>query len=237
MNRRDSSAVRPVVPMNVADREVETLIDRLDRAERRQKAVQTRAEPRVPFRRGGVVLSLEHPGQTSTLISVWTRNISRSGVGMLLGAFVHPGTRCEIELPRDDGGKQAVFGVVQWCRLIQGIVHELGIKFEEELDLEQFINIAVLREYRYEEPVAAAAMAPADVTNTVQALLKEVDELIQLPRLSRALAVCDKLHECGEELGREELSKAAWNALTSLRATNSIARSEPALRKLRHVEL
>jgi hypothetical protein len=236
MNRRES-LVRPVVPMNVADREVEKLIDRLDRAERRHKAVQTRAERRIPFRCGGVVLSLDHPGLSNTLISVWTRNISRSGVGVLLGAFVHPGTQCDIELPRADGGKQTVFGIVQWCRLIQGIVHELGIKFEEELDLEQFVNIAVLREHQFEEPLAAAAIVPEDLNSTVRLLLQEVEELIQLPRLSRALAVCEKLQECGEDLGREELSKAAWNALTSLRATNSVARSEPALRKLRRVEL
>lgn len=231
-----NSLSRPVVPMHVADREVEKLIDRLERAESRQKVLQSRKDPRIPFRRAGVVLSLEHPGQTSTLVAVWTRNISSSGVGILMGAFVHPGTRCQIELPRADAGTQSIWGVVQWCRLIQGIVHEVGIKFEEELDLELFINVAVLREHRIQDAVEVDAMPAKELDESVGLLLKEVDQLIQLPRLSRAMSVCEKLHECGERMRWEELSKAALHALTSLRVTNSVARSEAALRKLRRVQ-
>lgn len=58
------------------------------------------------------------------------RELSASGMSVLHGMFVHPGTRCSVMLPSSNGGQARMEGTVKRCRLVAGRVHEIGIKFE-----------------------------------------------------------------------------------------------------------
>jgi hypothetical protein len=229
MTRRMSLA-EPMASIAMDHREIERVMDRLDRAEGID--LQGRAHLRIPYRRQGVKLSLEHPGHSHSVFSVWTRNLSKGGVSVLLGTFVHPGSRCEVQLPCVDGQVQPLLGVVRWSRLIEGVIHESGIEFEDELKLELFINVATLQEHQRGAEMAAPVSDRADLLRSARELMSEIDDLVELPRLNRGREICKRLQQIGSELGWQELCEAAESAIKSLKLSGSIARSEPLLRKV-----
>jgi hypothetical protein len=101
---------------------------------------ERRKWPRVPYRatpRVAVIIESEELGKrTYALIP---RNISRMGISLLHGKFVYDGTPCVTGLKALDGQLVPVRGKVAWCRLITGRIHEIGIQFEEPIDLDDFV--------------------------------------------------------------------------------------------------
>ena len=102
---------------------------------------ERREEPRVPFRlsvRLGVLLENELKGRRT--YSLAPRNISCNGMSLLHGKFVYGGTNCVIGLQALDGQVVPTRGKVIWCRLISGRVHELGVRFDEPVDVGEFVG-------------------------------------------------------------------------------------------------
>jgi hypothetical protein len=101
---------------------------------------ERRKWPRVPYRaapRVAVIIESEQLGKrTYALIP---RNISRMGMSLLHGKFVYDGTPCVAGLKALDGQLVPVRGKVTWCRLIAGRIHEMGLQFEEPIDLDDFV--------------------------------------------------------------------------------------------------
>ncbi|WP_348234565.1 hypothetical protein, partial [Salmonella enterica] len=64
------------------------LLDRLDVDEQGTKS-RKRVHARWPFRKLNLQLDIQHPGGTATSLRVASRNLSRSGIGLLHSAFVH----------------------------------------------------------------------------------------------------------------------------------------------------
>jgi hypothetical protein len=60
-------------------------------------------------------------------------------MSLLHGKFVYDGTLCVAGLKALDGQLVPVRGKVMWCRLIAGRIHEIGIQFEEPIDLDDFV--------------------------------------------------------------------------------------------------
>jgi len=101
---------------------------------------ERRQAPRAPFRlsvRLGVLLENEIKGRRTYALA--PRNISRTGLSLLHGKFVYGGTNCVVGLPALDGQVIPARGRVIWCRLIAGRVHELGIRFDEPIDVGEFV--------------------------------------------------------------------------------------------------
>jgi DNA-binding response OmpR family regulator len=114
-------------------REYEELLDRLD-ARTTAADLENRVRERFEFRVADIPLTIEHPdGGTSHFLTLG-RNISRSGIGLLHGGFVHRGSGCEILLDQIDGSPITVRGEVRHCRLVAGSCHEIGVHFHEEID-------------------------------------------------------------------------------------------------------
>lgn len=84
--------------------------------------------------------------------SLVVRNISNSGISLLHSAFLYPGTRCRITLPlRDDPSKSASFdGVIIRSIHVEGVVHEIGIKFDKLIDSSMFVSKLVTLKSRPE---------------------------------------------------------------------------------------
>ncbi len=66
------------------------------------------------------------------------RNLSRTGVSLLHGKLIYPGTRCVVGLHSMDGQRVPIHGNIIWCRFVTGRVHEHGVKFTDQLDLKAF---------------------------------------------------------------------------------------------------
>ena len=102
---------------------------------------ERRQERRVPFRpsvRVGVLLENEPKGRRTYALA--PRNISCTGISLLHGKFVYGGTNCVVGLVALDAQVVPTRGKVIWCRLITGRVHELGVQFDEPIDVSEFVD-------------------------------------------------------------------------------------------------
>jgi hypothetical protein len=133
-----SSKVQDI--LRIKPQEAAEILRSIDAGTRDAVGRERRKWPRVPYRatpRVAVIIENEQQGKrTYALIP---RNISRMGLSLLHGKFVYDGTPCVAGLKALDGQLVPVRGKVMWCRLITGRIHEIGIRFEEPIELEDFV--------------------------------------------------------------------------------------------------
>jgi CheY-like chemotaxis protein len=95
---------------------------------------------RWPFRRETLELRIKHPGGTKSVIQVACRNISRNGLSVLHSTFIHPGTACTALVPQPKVGLLPMDGTIVRCDHRSGIIHEVGVSFDREVDVRAFIT-------------------------------------------------------------------------------------------------
>ena len=110
------------------------LLCRLDQGSAAGKSTERRRHKRWEYRAGEIAMIVQHPGGGSGRFLVCARNISASGLSLIHGGYLHPGTECRLLLARADGSPMALSGEVVHCRHIGGHHHELGIRFLTEVD-------------------------------------------------------------------------------------------------------
>ena len=132
--------------LRLSPREQEDILTRIDGQTADVGVNCKRTEPRYPYRlRGGLMVSVEHPGGSRIGCLVRTRNLSRSGLGFLHGGFLHRGTRCSMLLRNVDADDVTsatgtlVEGAVMHCRHIVGRVHEVGVRFDRIINTQDFL--------------------------------------------------------------------------------------------------
>lgn len=222
---------KPVVGLQIDDDVIRHILDKLDKLPDGEPFERQHA--RYQYRRRGVEVQVEHIGGTESRLRVWTRNLSPGGISLLHGSFIHPGSRCTIALNQRNGEAQEVTGIVRWCRLLSGIVHEIGVQFEEEIPMELFVNVAMLRDEADTAAVEAKRLANRSaLIEAADKLMLEIDHLIEPPNLNRAKELCRRMQQIASQLEFAELELAARMAWESLHIGGSVARSEPLLRKV-----
>jgi hypothetical protein len=121
--------------------EAATILSGIEARTRQVTDRDRRDSPRVPYLeapRVAVIVESEQIGKrTYALIP---RNISRHGMSLLHGKFVYDGTPCVLGLKALDGQLVPVRGKIVWCRLVTGRIHEIGVRFEEPIDLADFVS-------------------------------------------------------------------------------------------------
>jgi CheY-like chemotaxis protein len=114
-----------------------------------------------------VELEVEHIGGGTTRTICCTRNISAGGVGLVLGSFLHRGSRARVTLSRLDGKRVTLPGVVAFCRHLSGKVHEVGVAFEKQVDPTLYITDEQTLAKIQEKEVADAGQLEAKVLHLV----------------------------------------------------------------------
>ncbi len=109
------------------------------------------------------------------------RNISATGCGVLLPKFVHPGSSVYVTLETYDGERVASQGVIQWCRHVEGRIHEAGIKFNQKVDPTHFVPNA-------EQPKSARNASAADNASAHERLATLANELQALAQSNAGYA-------------------------------------------------
>ncbi len=204
--------------LGVGERDLPSLLDKLDESQRGAKAPPKREYTRLPFRQCSLTIGLEHPGGSRAAMQVICRNMSRGGVGVLHSAFVHTGTRCIVQMPRLGGKADAIEGVVVRCTHVAGQIHELGIRFDSQIALEQYMNVSPLdgqSTFERVDPHALEGTAVMLLASEIDArmighFLSETriklkisnnsDEAASFLRESCDIAVIDFAVPCAEEL-------------------------------------
>jgi CheY-like chemotaxis protein len=99
-----------------------------------------RRSDRVDYRSHEVGLEINHPGGGVGRFLVYPREISAGGISLIHGGFVHPHSRCKVQLTTTNGKKRLVTGRVAWCNHLRGPHHIMGVQFDIPLDLKLFLD-------------------------------------------------------------------------------------------------
>ena len=141
------------VPLDEA--ELECLLDRLDQDDQVVPGRGMQQWERYPYRRRDIVLRLYQPGGTRQTLVVPARNISAWGMSLIHGGYVYIGTRCTVLLVTARDTRREIPGRVVRCRHTGGRVHEMGIRFEREIDTAEFLTNATTQRVLVAEDDAA----------------------------------------------------------------------------------
>jgi CheY-like chemotaxis protein len=126
--------------LRLTDRDSNKLLQALDRRGTNYQGLDRRGSPRHPYRPGSVSIEIIHPGGSTGQFLDLTRNLSKTGISLLHGGFVYTGTKCIVNLRTIDNEELTAAGGVVRCQHIQGHIHELGIHFDEPIDLTLFVE-------------------------------------------------------------------------------------------------
>lgn len=127
------SGTRLVRTIRLDDELVTQILDELDAAG--EAHGKDRRAQRYCYRVKGLVMQMQQPGfATPISYQVPTRDMSAQGMTFLHGGFVHPGTRCMVQLITRYGTWNNVNADTRLCRYVQANVHEIVIHFDQEVD-------------------------------------------------------------------------------------------------------
>lgn len=122
--------------IKLTPQETTELMDELDRTAAASGNDQScRVHERFPLRADAVIVKVEPTGLPAKQFVVPIRNISEGGVAFLHNAMLHAGTRCTLYVLLEKGRSFKTSGRVVRCRHLQGMIHEVGLKFDSEVSL------------------------------------------------------------------------------------------------------
>ena len=100
----------------------------------------TRLHTRLEYHEPYLELELENNDRMRSTITVATRNISRGGISVLHSSFVYPGTNVRTKLSKINDTPCMLSGKVVRCEHRGGVVHEVGISFDRQIIVQEFIR-------------------------------------------------------------------------------------------------
>lgn len=168
----------PFKTVRLADDAIEELLNQLDAAEAKEPGFERRSEKRHAYRRRDIEVELLRTRADPAKFLVPTRNISCGGLVFIHCGYVHPRTACRVRVTTLDGRWEIVRGVVAWCKYIDGRMHDVGVRFDNPIDVAPFVAPGTNLE---DAAPASAAASGADA-----ALSQETAERVSVPPSSAA---------------------------------------------------
>jgi hypothetical protein len=95
-----------------------------------------RKHERRPHRVEGAVVTIDQARHKQTFV-VPIRNVSKGGLAFLHRNMLHVGTPCTLQLACGEKDWITIEGEVAQCRHIEGMLHEIGVAFKSEIDLDR----------------------------------------------------------------------------------------------------
>lgn len=93
-------------------------------------AAENRKSPRVPLRCRVTITPVEG-GSLGAPMHVWTRDISRGGVGLVCSKYVRTGTKFLVQLPRRFEKPVPILCIVRNCTELADDIFAVGATFTE----------------------------------------------------------------------------------------------------------
>ncbi len=173
--------------LNLSSRKLGQILDLFERGAVRVTH-KDRVASRWPFRQESVRIQIIHPGDSVVDVYMACRNLSRSGIGLLHSAFLHSATRCIVYLPHPAHGEVPVKGEVVRCLHRGGVLHEIGVCFDHEINPRSYVRPDPLQElfaFEHVEPQSLSGtvllVEPGGLdAQLVTHFLRETDVLVRL---------------------------------------------------------
>ncbi|MGB0767501.1 MAG: response regulator [Phycisphaeraceae bacterium] len=165
---------KPIETLRLTDRDKAKLLWAIEEANRRDDGENQR-RLRVPCKDvKEAILDLKSTGTGSTKLNVLIRNLSRWGAALVHGRYVHPETKCELLMQAENGAWHKQVGVIRHSRHIQGMIHEIGVAFEEPIDLSEFARLTTQEEAQYLQELADDMPEPSEDDEVIVQLSSRV---------------------------------------------------------------
>jgi len=113
----------------------------------------TRIHTRLQYHEPYLDLVFESSDYSRRTITVAARNISRGGLSVLHSSFTYPGTSIRTTLNRINGKAFQATGTVVRCDHRGGVVHEIGIRFDNPIIVQEYIRPDIMQCIRSHELV------------------------------------------------------------------------------------
>lgn len=130
--------------LNLSSDRLSLLMDELDQMNEMGSARRDHA--RLEYRKHAVDIEVYQPSGGSVGFCVACRNISRGGLSVLHSSYMHVGTKCRVKMKHKVHGDQWIVAQVVQCHHVTGRVHNVGLKFLKEIDVNDFVRLDPLSE-------------------------------------------------------------------------------------------
>lgn len=137
MNTR-STEKQHLDTLRISDREWRMMVSQMNRRPKGDGTEQREDERSLYTAQPLIRIDLTHPGGSPAKYLVRPNDLSAGGMSFLHGQFLYPGTVVEVELTDIDGETIFTPGEIVYCRLLRGMTHEVGIRFDSKIDLQHF---------------------------------------------------------------------------------------------------
>lgn len=198
-----TAAERPNT-LGLGQRELELLLSKLEAMDDKNKAPVRREFSRWPFRQATIPVTLTQPAGGEVHLKLACRNLSRGGVSLLHNQFMHPGSTAVVSLPRLHGGRKAITGMIKRCIHKRLTLHEIGIQFDQPIDLREFLGAGSGTEFYSLEQVDPEKLTgqvlyveDSDIDYRVmQHFLRETNlSVVRAKSVGEALGMCDRIYD------------------------------------------
>lgn len=128
-----SNRLDAIVSIKLKPHELANVLNDLD-ARTSVPVEELRREKRLTCRSTGMFITIDQGGYSSSFL-IPVRNVSKGGVAFLHRSMVHGGSRCKIKIKTPQGSWIEAEGKVVRSRHVQGVIHEIAVQFDHEIDL------------------------------------------------------------------------------------------------------
>jgi hypothetical protein len=141
--------------LRIQPSELEALANELDQESNKSTGAKCRRNTRVKFHTAvAVLIQINH---SDISYKAKSRDISNSGVSILLGEPIRPGTPCVTTLVTAEKRGVKSTGSIIRCRQVKNGVYDIGIQFEQPIDVNALLPGAI--------PTAQTPEKPPPTTN------------------------------------------------------------------------
>lgn len=166
---------KPIETIRLSDDQKQRLVKQVN--DHYHKPVpKERRETRVPYFVRGAVIVILHPNGTLTRHAVLPRNLSRGGISFMIGRFIYPDCEAHVILPLLAGGGATIPGRTLRCNHFSGMIHESAIVFNEQIDLEHYVDMGSVKPVTQTAAKSAVAGSAADEKRDDPPLVLVVDD-------------------------------------------------------------
>ena len=118
----------------------DALIAQIEADEAQAPAHEQRGAPRYPFICKGLQIEFQPLNQSPMKLAVLSRNLSETGLCVIVDRFVYVGTRLSVGLPTIQNEIQVCRGTIDRCRYLPGSqqFYDVGIRFDQRIDPRHF---------------------------------------------------------------------------------------------------
>lgn len=138
MSNQSGGSNQLIDTLHLSDEQWRTLAERLDHDD--PYTTGQRRHQRIAYRKlAQIAVAILQPGGKWAKYIVRSRDLSPGGIGFIHGSYIYLGSECRVILKDCNEQVTCLDGVVKRCELLEGTAHDVGVQFNEEIDVEQFI--------------------------------------------------------------------------------------------------